>query len=226
MMPFPGGIDSLANGTLIISVGAACLYLVLRGTEPVWRRTLLKVASIALLALLAMVAGGPVLLVIALGLCAVGDGLLAQDGEQYFLGGLVAFLFGHLVYIWLFVAVGFGVGDGFGQILADPWRTGLIFVALVCAGAMAVRLLPVVGEEMRMPILAYMAAILAMLTAAATLPLPLVVAGAALFFVSDAILAAERYLLEEESLPQIIAGPAVWVLYYLGQMAIVLGFLL
>jgi uncharacterized membrane protein YhhN len=226
MMPFPGGVDSLANGTLIISAGAACLYLVLRGTEPVWRRTLLKVASIALLALLAIVAGGPILLVIALGLCAIGDGLLAQDGEEYFLGGLVAFLFGHLVYIWLFVAVGFGFGHGFGQILADPWRGGLIVVALVCAGAIAVRLLPVVGEEMRLPILAYMGAIVAMLIAAATTPLPMVVWGAALFFVSDAILAAERYLLEEESLPKVIAGPAVWVLYYLGQMAIVLGFLL
>ena len=82
MMPFPGGIDSLANGTLIISVGAACLYLVLRGTEPVWRRMLLKAASIVLLAFLAMIAGGPFLLVAALLICAVGDALLAQEGEQ------------------------------------------------------------------------------------------------------------------------------------------------
>lgn len=226
MMPFPGGIDSLANGTLIISVGASCLYLVLKGTEPVWRRTALKVASVALLALLALIAGGPILLVIALLFCAVGDGFLAQDGEQYFLGGLVAFLFGHLVYIWLFVAVGFGFGDGFGQILADPWRAGLVIAAVVCAGAMAMRLMPEVGEEMRLPVLGYMVAIVAMLTAAATMPLPMVVAGAALFFVSDAILAAERYLLEDGSLPKTVAGPAVWVLYYLGQMAIVLGFVL
>lgn len=226
MMPFPGGIDSLANGTLIISVGAACLYLVLRGTEPVWRRTLLKTASIALLAFLAMIAGGPFLLVAALLICAVGDALLAQEGEQFFLGGLVAFLLGHLVYIALFLAVAAGLGTGMATLLAEPWRAFLVLAAFVATGALALRLLPAIGEDLRLPVIAYAVAILAMLAAAATLPLPMVVAGAALFFVSDAILAAERFLLEDDSLPKVVAGPAVWVLYYLGQMAIVLGFVL
>lgn len=226
MMPFPGGIDSLANGTLIISVGAACLYLVLRGTEPVWRRTLLKTASIALLAFLAMIAGGPFLLVAALLICAVGDALLAQEGEQFFLGGLVAFLLGHLVFIALFLAVAAGLGTGMATLLAEPWRAFLVLAAFVATGALALRLLPAIGEDLRLPVIAYAVAILAMLAAAATLPLPMVVAGAALFFVSDAILAAERFLLEDDSLPKVVAGPAVWVLYYLGQMAIVLGFVL
>lgn len=226
MMPFPGGIDSLANGTLIISVGAACLYLVLRGTEPVWRRTLLKTASIALLAFLAMIAGGPFLLVAALLICAVGDALLAQEGEQFFLGGLVAFLLGHLVYIALFLAVAAGLGTGMATLLAEPWRAFLVLAAFVATGALALRLLPAIGEDLRLPVIAYAVAILAMLAAAATLPLPMVVAGATLFFVSDAILAAERFLLEDDSLPKVVAGPAVWVLYYLGQMAIVLGFVL
>ena len=226
MMPFPGGIDSLANGTLIISVGAACLYLVLRGTEPVWRRTLLKTASIALLAFLAMIAGGPFLLVAALLICAVGDALLAQEGEQFFLGGLVAFLLGHLVYIALFLAVAAGLGIGMATLLAEPWRAFLVLAAFVATGALALRLLPAIGEDLRLPVIAYAVAILAMLAAAATLPLPMVVAGATLFFVSDAILAAERFLLEDDSLPKVVAGPAVWVLYYLGQMAIVLGFVL
>lgn len=226
MMPFPGGIDSLANGTLIISVGAACLYLVLRGTEPVWRRTLLKTASIALLAFLAMIAGGPFLLVAALLICAVGDALLAQEGEQFFLGGLVAFLLGHLVYIALFLAVAAGLGTGMTTLLAEPWRAFLVLAAFVATGALALRLLPAIGEDLRLPVIAYAVAILAMLAAAATLPLPMVVAGATLFFVSDAILAAERFLLEDDSLPKVVAGPAVWVLYYLGQMAIVLGFVL
>lgn len=226
MMPFPGGIDSLANGTLIISVGAACLYLVLRGTEPVWRRTLLKTASIALLAFLAMIAGGPFLLVAALLICAVGDALLAQEGEQFFLGGLVAFLLGHLVFIALFLAVAAGLGTGMATLLAEPWRAFLVLAAFVATGALALRLLPAIGEDLRLPVIAYAVAILAMLAAAATLPLPMVVAGATLFFVSDAILAAERFLLEDDSLPKVVAGPAVWVLYYLGQMAIVLGFVL
>ena len=226
MMPFPGGIDSLANGTLVISVGAACLYLVLRGTEPVWRRTLLKTGSILLLALLAMLTGGPFLLIAALLLCAVGDALLAQDGEQYFLGGLVAFLLGHLVYIALFLAVAAGLGTGMATLLTEPWRALLVLAAFVATGALAMRLLPAIGEELRLPVIAYAVAILAMLAAAATLPLPMVVAGAALFFVSDAILAAERFLLKPGSPYSVVAGPAVWLLYYLGQMTITLGFLL
>ena len=226
MMPFPGGIDSLANGTLVISVGAACLYLVLRGTEPVWRRTLLKTGSILLLALLVMLAGGPFLLIAALLLCAVGDALLAQDGEQYFLGGLVAFLLGHLVYIALFLAVAAGLGTGMATLLTEPWRALLVLAAFVATGALAMRLLPAIGEELRLPVIAYAVAILAMLAAAATLPLPMVVAGAALFFVSDAILAAERFLLKPGSPYSVVAGPAVWLLYYLGQMTITLGFLL
>jgi uncharacterized membrane protein YhhN len=225
-MPFPGGIDSLANGTLIISAGAACLYLVLRGSEPVWRRAAIKTASIALLAFLAFIAGGPFLLVAALLLCAVGDALLAQDGEQYFLGGLVAFLLGNIVYIALFAAVALGVGTGIGLILAEPWRAALVLAALVGAGAMIGRILPVVGDDLRMPVIAYVVSITVMLMAAATLPLPMVVAGAALFFVSDAILAADRFLLEEGSSYRVLAGPAAWMLYYLGQMTITLGFLL
>lgn len=225
-MPFPGGIDSLANGTLIISIGAACLYLVLRGTEPVWRRTLLKTAATALLALLALIAGGPMLLVAALVLCAVGDALLAQEGEQFFLGGLVAFLLGHIVYMALFLAVATTAGAGVGILFSEAWRALLVLAALVGTGALSVRLLPTLGEDLRLPVIAYAVAIVAMLAAAATLPLPLVIAGAALFFVSDAILAAERFLLEEESPYRIVAGPAVWVLYYLGQMTITLGFLL
>lgn len=225
-MPFPGGIDSLANGTLIISIGAACLYLVLRDTEPAWRRALLKTAATALLALLALIAGGPVLLVAALVLCAVGDALLAQDGEQFFLGGLVAFLLGHIVYMALFLAVATTAGAGVGILFAEPWRALLVLAALVGTGALSVRLLPTLGDDLRMPVIAYAVAIVAMLAAAATLPLPMVIAGAALFFVSDAILAAERFLLEEESPYRVIAGPAVWVLYYIGQMTITLGFLL
>lgn len=225
-MPFPGGIDSLANGTLIISVGAACLYLVLRGSEPAWRRTLLKAGSTTLLAVLALIAGGPILLAIALLLCAAGDALLAQEGETFFLGGLVAFLLGHLVYIMLFLAVSTSVGTGVGILFAEPWRALLVLAALVGTGALASRLLPTVGEELRVPLIGYAVAIVAMVAAAATLPLPLVIVGAALFFVSDAILAAERFLLEEESPYRVAAGPAVWVLYFLGQMAITLGFLL
>src|SRR5690606_10948726 len=66
MMPFPGGMDSLANGTLLLSVAAALLYLPVQGRSPSLRRTIVKTAAVALLAVLAWIAGGPLLLVAAL----------------------------------------------------------------------------------------------------------------------------------------------------------------
>jgi hypothetical protein len=58
MMPFPGGVDSLANGTLLLSVAAALLYLPVQGRPPSLRRTIVKTAAVALLAVLAWIAGG------------------------------------------------------------------------------------------------------------------------------------------------------------------------
>ena len=85
MTPFPGGIESLANGTLILSAAAALLYLPLQGREPSLRRTLVKTGSTALLALLAWMEGGPALLVAALALSAAGDAFLAhpEHAELY-----------------------------------------------------------------------------------------------------------------------------------------------
>ena len=65
-----------------------------------------------------------------------------------------------------------------------------------------------------------------MMVTAATVPVPLVMFGAALFVLSDAILAIDRFLLSPNSAHKAWAGPAVWVLYYLAQAAITLGFLL
>lgn len=221
MMPFPGGIDSLANGTLLLSAVAAFLYLFVQDRSPSWRRTAVKTAAVALLAVLAAVERGPMLLVAALVLSAAGDALLAQKEEKFFLAGLAGFLAAHLAYVALFAAA----GGGLEILLVQPWRLALPLLATLATLLLLARLLPAAGPALRLPVAAYGFAILAMVWMAATVPAPVVMIGAMLFFVSDAILATERFLLARVA-PRRVAGLAVWVPYWLAQAIITLGFLL
>lgn len=228
MMPFDGGIDSLSNGTLLFSLAASGFYLLVQGRPPSWRRTVAKTAATALLAVLAAIEGGPALLVAALALSALGDAFLAHDGDRAlgdkaFMGGLASFLLAHLAYAALFVSV----GGGLEIVLAQIWRAGLVLVVAVLAGILLRYLLPAAGPALRLPVAVYAAAIMAMMLAAATVPAPLVLIGAALFVTSDALLAIERFLTPPG--PQrgsARTGAQIWVFYYLAQLAITLGFVL
>lgn len=222
MMPFEGGVDSMSNGTLILSALAAILYLFARGRPAGWRRTVIKTAAVALLAVLAAIEGGPWLLIAGLALSAAGDAFLAHDGEKAFLGGLASFLAAHVAYVALFVMAGGGI-----EIVAvQPWRLVLPAIVLAGTGLLLVRLLPAVPAGMRTPVTVYIAAILAIMVAAATVPAPIVMIGAALFVASDAVLAVEKFLLAEGSRHHAWTGPAVWVLYYAAQAIIALAFIL
>ncbi|MCO5158741.1 MAG: lysoplasmalogenase [Aquamicrobium sp.] len=222
MMPFAGGLDSLPNGTLLLSVAAALLYLPVQGRAPSLRRSVVKTTATALLAVLAFIEGGPFLLVAALALSAAGDFFLARDGETAFLAGLASFLAAHLAYVPLFLSVGGGM-----EILTwQLWRLGLVLLAAIGAALLMRRLLAAVAPQMRVPVAVYAAAILAMLLAAATVPSPVILIGAILFVLSDSLLAIGRFLTPPDSPRQRPIGAAVWVLYYLAQAAIALGFLL
>jgi len=222
MMPFAGGPDSLANGTLLLSVVAALLYLPVQGRAPSLRRSLVKTAATALLAVLAFIEGGPLLLIAALALGAAGDFFLSRDGEAAFLAGLASFLAAHIAYVPLFLSA----GGGMEMLAWQPWRLGLAVVAVIGAALLLYRLIPAVESRMRAPVVLYTAAILAMLLAAATVPSPVILVGAILFVVSDSLLAVGRFLMPPDSPRQRPTGAAVWVFYYLAQAAIALGFLL
>ena len=221
-MPFPGGVEAPANGTLILSAVASVLYLVMARQPSSFRRTAVKTASIALLGVLVLVEGGPVLLAAGLFLSALGDLFLAEKGEKAFLGGLGSFLVAHLVYVALFGMAGGGVA----ALAAEPWR--LLVAALIGAFAVGLflRLKPALPRDLVLPVAVYVVAILAMGLSAMTLPSVAVIAGAVLFIASDAILAAGRFLLAPGSPRQAIVAPAVWILYYAAQVSITLGFLL
>lgn len=222
MMPFPGGFDSLANGTLILSLAAAIAYLPVQGRQPSIRRSLVKTGATALLALLAFIQGGPILLILALVLSAAGDAFLAQDGEKAFLAGLASFLAAHIAYVVLFLFA----GNGLQTLAAGTWRVGICALAIAAALFLLRYLLPAAGRQMRLPITLYTIAILAMLLAAATAPAPIIVVGALLFVISDTLLAIGRFLLAPQSAQQRPLGAMVWISYYLAQTSITLGFLL
>ncbi|MBZ9866827.1 lysoplasmalogenase family protein [Mesorhizobium sp. CA15] len=221
MMPFPGGVEANANATLLFSFVAAVIYAFALDMPPKWTRTAAKTLAVALLAVLAAMQGGP-LLVAALALSAVGDAFLSRDGEKAFLGGLASFLAGHIAYVALFSQA----GGGLGLLSAEPWRGAIALAMAAFSIVMLAALWRRVGPQLRAPVAVYVAAILAMGISALTTDHPWVIAGAVLFIASDGLLAAERFLLAAISPHRVWMRYAVWVLYYAAQLAITLGLLL
>ncbi len=128
-------------------------------------RSAAKTLAVAMLAVLAFMQGGPLLLVAALALSAVGDAFLSRDGEKAFLGGLASFLAAHILYVPLFLRSGGGLGAARHRVMARRDRAGHGGLRGRHAGALWRR----VGPTLRLPIAVYVAAILAMGVSALTL---------------------------------------------------------
>ena len=217
-MPFPGAVTDTANATLLLSIAAALLYAFALETPPSPRRTAIKTLAVALLAVLVFIRSGPPLLIAALGLSAAGDAFLSRDGdERAFLAGLASFLAAHLAYVALF----FLAGGSFGLMIAEPWRAVVALAVALFVVLMLARLWRAVTPDLRVPIAIYIVAILAMAVES-----PAVIIGALLFMASDAILAAEKFLMASSSPLRRPARFAVWALYYAAQLSITVGFLL
>lgn len=221
MMPFPGGIEATANATLLFSLAAAVVYGLILNTRETLLRSAVKTLAVALLGILAFTQGGPLLLVAALALSALGDAFLSRDGDRAFLGGLASFLAAHLAYIALF-----WLGGGGLELLWQPWRVAVAVAMAAFAIAMLVMLWRRVAPDLRLPIVAYAAAILGMGVTALTLDNFWVIAGAILFMASDGLLAAGKFIVAAISPHREWMRYAVWALYYAAQLVITLGFLL
>ena len=220
-MPFAGGIDANANATLIFSLAAAIIYAFTRGMPPTLARSAAKTLAVTMLAVLAALQGGPLLLVAALALSAVGDAFLSRDGEKAFLGGLASFLVAHIVYVALFLRSG-----GLELLGAESWRGAIALAMAVFAVVMLAALWRRVGPSLRVPITVYLSAILAMGVSALTTSNVSVIGGALLFMASDGLLVTEKFLVAAISPHRAWMRFAVWALYYAAQLAITLGFLL
>jgi uncharacterized membrane protein YhhN len=187
--------------------------------EPSHLRTLVKTISIGSLSLLSFRLGGPMLLTVALGFSALGDAFLANKGERNFLFGLGAFLLAHLAYTGLFVASDdFGTGLSFNSHVA-------VAAVLIAISLLVVRnLWPHLGV-MRIPVVCYVFAILAMGIAATGLMQLMVIVGALLFMLSDIILSHELFVWKEGSVQRQYSPYFIWGLYWGGQAMIAWAYL-
>lgn len=180
-------------------------------------------ASAAFLVVGASVAGEDVFedafggwILAGLGCGAIGDLCLLGRGRRWFLAGLIAFLAGHLAYVAglaLLVPAGRWPGAA-GAYAALP---------IAVAAAALAGLWPRLGA-LRGPVIVYVAVIAAMVVGAiaafraGALPAPArswLLAGAALFFVSDLAVARERFV-ARDFLNKLWGLPA----YYAGQLLI------
>jgi uncharacterized membrane protein YhhN len=206
--------DTVGAGLSALSLLGFMVYLFMLDHPSSVMRTIAKTVAVGALAALALHLGGPLLLVLALILSALGDAFLAHEGDVAFLGGLGSFLAAHIAYAVLFVST----GPGF----ADASLPGLL--AVIAFGVGMGTLMVRKAGPLALPVAAYVLAIAAMGLGGVTLG-GLVLFGAALFMASDAILGSEKFLMQEGSPLRRLTGPAVWVLYYAGQALITLGLL-
>lgn len=168
------------------------LYLRAAYLGPPWQVYLLKPLTTALVLLLAWTGRGATAryraaILVGLVFSLVGDVLLMLPQDR-FVAGLAAFLAAHLAYLAAFT-------DGVGWRLRG-WPTA----AYLLAGAGVVGALWGRLGDMRLPVLAYVLVILAMASQAAgrarvlrTRSSASAAAGAALFVVSDATIAIDRF---------------------------------
>lgn len=152
----------------------------------------------------------------------MGDVLLMISLDKFFLAGLVAFLLAHIAYI-----VGFNIP------IPEINFFGIVFAVMIgMGGARAIRRildrLPATGQgQMRLPIIVYSAVISVMLLSAmmklvdiswSANAAALVSIGAFLFYLSDIILAWNKFVapIQHGRIYNIAA-------YHLGQIALIAG---
>lgn len=150
-------------------------------------------------------------LLAAIALGGVGDVALLGDSEPRFLGGLGAFLLGHLAYVAAFVSLGFHGGWALG---------GLAVVILDLATAGRRILVSAMRQDRTLggAVAAYMLVIAAMTVTAWGTGRPMVALGAVVFVVSDTVLALDRFVR-----PRPGSRVLVMVTYHVGQVLMVLG---
>ena len=212
--------------TIVLAVAVVDWIAVAKG----WRKVeiLAKPATLVALFLLALVVTGfnslP-LIFFGLGLlfCLVGDVFLLLS-DRWFLAGLVAFLLGHVAYI-----------VGFNLPLPDVspvWSIGIAIILALTAGRVLRRILLGLKakglQRLVVPVVLYGTVITVMLLSAMLtmlrvdewkiLPSLLVVIGAFLFYISDVILAMNKFVapIRNGRLMNMIA-------YHLGQIALIAG---
>jgi uncharacterized membrane protein YhhN len=141
-----------------------------------------------------------------------GDTSLSFSGEQFFLGGLGSFLIAHILYI-----IAFAQNFSFTT-ESLPWIGAWLVLSIV----MLVILLPRLGD-MKIPVTVYITVIFTMLVFATLwqgIHPNLLLVGAVLFALSDAILSIDKFLK-----PISWSKYFIMTTYYAGQFLIYRAFI-
>jgi len=191
---------------LILFAVAAVVDWLAVGRE---NRTVEYIAKPAALAFLLLYAdtlpGTSQMLLAALLFSLLGDVYLMLPADL-FLAGLGAFLLGHVAYVGAF---------------AVSLSSRLLWFAVVLAlsSPLALRILRSVGDaRLRVPVACYIAVIALMVSSAIASRSVPAIAGALLFFASDAMIAWNRFVK-----PFGWARVGIIVTYHLGQLGLVIG---
>ncbi|MEO0484602.1 MAG: lysoplasmalogenase [Pseudomonadota bacterium] len=144
----------------------------------------------------------------------IGDVLLSRPGERAFLLGMVAFAVAHGALISVFEDLGMSL---------EAMRWGLAAVFVLAALATATVILPRAGA-LRWPVAGYMLVILAMALAACAISSgsadvdASILIAAALFVLSDALIAIQSFRLSETSRWHTPLSLAIWPTYYVAMV--------
>jgi uncharacterized membrane protein YhhN len=211
------------TGALAVSVVAMLLYgFVLAGRPSSALRTIVKTLAVGLLVIPALIQEAPGLLILGLALCAVGDAFLAGNPKRWLIFGMLAFLAGHVSYIFLFA----GLRDPAVE-LSGPQIAGLAAVA--AAGVAMLAFLWKALGPMRPAVTIYVIAISVMAGFSLLLEPSVfwpVMLGSVAFMASDAILAINLFREEQLFGSPLATRWSVWFLYYGAQVGIAWPFVI
>lgn len=152
--------------------------------------------------------------------CWLGDVLLMGAGELFFMGGLVAFLTGHVLYIFSYRQM----RNQQGEELLGPQKARFSLPIILAGTGLVVILFPTLGP-LKIPVMIYALVITLMCLTAlfrfgktSKQSFVLLFIGALLFMVSDSILAINKFM-------QPVTGAGFYIMstYILAQYLIVKG---
>ena len=199
-----------------IAAGSALAYGLIFVHQPVSvLRTVVKTASVAALAAVALLSGASWLLVASLAFCALGDAFLAGNPKRWLPFGLAAFLIGHLLYVPLFLAHEAPPGSLYWPAIA----------AVGVAAGLGLRILWTSLGKLKVPVVVYVLAIVAMVASALLLPEALwpATAGAVAFMASDLVLSQDLFRGARLMGSPRLTAWTIWFLYWGGQAGICWG---
>jgi uncharacterized membrane protein YhhN len=204
-----------------VAAGFALWYFFLSNAAETWLRSVVKTVPLLLLALIATKGGAPGVLALAFGASAAGDLCLSRPGQKPFLIGMGFFAAAHVAFITAFLtASGLTL---WGSAAEQPVLTVALILLLLST---EVWLAPFAGD-LKLPLRAYALVIGAMALAASGLPQGASPAriGAAMFVLSDLLIAVQMFRLNPETWRFRATGYALWSLYFMGQALILTAFL-